>query len=103
MEVKITSSNFEQEVINSEIPVLIDFWATWCGPCRMIAPIVEEIAKEFAGKVKVGKVNVDEEMPLAVKYSIESIPTLILFKNGIEQKREIGFCDKEQLLKLING
>ena len=81
-EITLTQENFEDEVINSDIPVLVDFWATWCGPCKMIAPIVEEIAEEYEGKIKVGKVNVDDEGDLASEYRIASIPTLLIFKNG---------------------
>lgn len=96
-ELKITSQNFEQEVLNSELPVLVDFWATWCGPCKMLSPIIEEVAKEYEGKVKVGKVNVDEEPDLAIKFRVTSIPTLILFKNGVVDQILIGYHTKEQL------
>ncbi len=82
MEVKLSNENFNKEVLNSEKPVLVDFWATWCGPCKMIAPIISEISEEFNNKVKVGKVNVDEEKELAIKYGISSIPTLVIFKDG---------------------
>ena len=97
MEVKLTTANFEQEVINSDIPVLVDFWATWCGPCRMLAPVIEDLAKELDGTVKVGKVNIDEEMGLAIKYRVEVIPTLMLFKNGELVKKNSGFMDKEEV------
>jgi len=100
-EVTITKNNFEQEVLNSDIPVLIDFWATWCGPCKMIAPIIEEISKDFEGKIKVCKVNVDEEGELAIKYGIMSIPTIMIFKGGNVEKTLIGYRSKEELLEEI--
>ncbi len=98
MEIVITAENFENEVLNSEIPVLVDFWATWCGPCRMLAPVLEELAKECDGKVKVGKVNVDEQMELAVKFRVESIPTLMLFEKGELVKKSLGFMEKAELI-----
>ena len=98
MEVTLTAANFEEEVIKSETPVLVDFWATWCGPCRMIAPEVEKIAEEYDGKVKVGKVNVDEEAELAIKYKVASIPTLILFNAGEPAKKAIGYRTKDELV-----
>ena len=82
MEIKLTKDNFDAEVINSNIPVLVDFWATWCGPCRMIAPVIESIAEKFDGRIKVGKVNVDEEPEISLEYNIASIPTVMIFKNG---------------------
>ena len=82
-EIKLTRENFESEVMQSEKPVLVDFWASWCGPCRMLAPVISEIAKESDGSFKVGKVNVDEERELAADYRIFSIPTLVVFKNGV--------------------
>ncbi len=100
-EIILTEASFEKEVINSDIPVLVDFWATWCGPCRMLAPIIEEIANEYEGKVKVGKVNVDEQSALAAKYGIMSIPTLILFKNGEIAEKTVGLRSKEQIKELI--
>ncbi len=102
MEIKVTTKNFEEEVIKSPVPVLVDFWATWCGPCRMIAPIVEEIAKEYDGKIKVGKINVDEEMDLAVKFGIVSIPTLLVFENGEVKNKLIGYCQKDEIIKILN-
>ena len=101
MEITITKDNFEAEVLKSDIPVLVDFWATWCGPCKMIAPIVAEIAEEYAGKVKVGKVNVDDEQALAIKYGIMSIPTVMLFENGQPAKSSVGFRTKEQLIDVL--
>lgn len=99
MEKVITTSNFEQEVLKADTPVLVDFWATWCGPCRMLAPVIEQLANELDGKVKVGKVNVDEEMGLAIKYRVESIPTLMLFKNGELVKKSLGFMEKSEILE----
>ncbi len=101
-EVTLTIENFNDEVMKSEIPVLVDFWAVWCGPCSMIAPIVSEIADENFGKLKVGKVNVDEQMTLAMKYGVSSIPTLLLFKKGKVEERIIGACSKEELEAMIN-
>ncbi len=98
MEIVLTKENFESEVINSDMPVLVDFWATWCGPCRMLAPVLEDIAKEFDGKIKVGKINVDEQMELAVKFRVEAIPTLILFKNGVAEKTTRGFMEKSEVI-----
>ncbi|MBR6524863.1 MAG: thioredoxin [Clostridia bacterium] len=101
-ELTITKANFEQEVLNSDKPVLLDFWAPWCMPCRMIAPIVEEIAEDTAGKAVVGKVNVDEEGELAMKFGVASIPTLIVFKGGQEVKRVVGVQSKAALLALLD-
>lgn len=101
MEIELYNDNFESEVINSDIPVLVDFWATWCQPCRMLAPIIEEIADEYDGKISVGKVNVDEASDLAVKYGVMSIPTVIAFKNGVEINRSVGLTTKENLLDLL--
>ena len=100
-EITVTSENFAQEVLNSPVPVLLDFWATWCGPCRMIAPILSEIAEEQAGKIKVGKINVDEEMALAEKFGIVSIPTLIVFKNGQITNQSVGVIPKERIEALL--
>lgn len=96
-EITITEKNFEQEVIQSQIPVLVDFWATWCGPCRMLAPVIEEIAEEYEKEIKVGKINVDEERELAIRFGIESIPTVLLFKAGKIVSKSVGFRTKEQL------
>jgi thioredoxin 1 len=101
MEVVLTKENFESEVLNSQIPVLVDFWATWCGPCRMLSPVIEDLAKELDGKVKIGKVNIDEQLGLAIKYRVEVIPTLILFNNGEVQKRNTGFLTKEEVKQVF--
>lgn len=98
MEVILSGANFTEEVLESDIPVLVDFWATWCGPCKMLSPIVEKLAEELDGKVKIGKVNVDDEQELAIKYNVEVIPTLILFKNGKEVKRTAGYFEKEEII-----
>ena len=101
-EIKLTKANFEQEVVNSDIPVLVDFWATWCGPCKMIAPFVTEIANENEGKIKIGKINVDEEPELAVQFKVSSIPTLMLFENGQVKDMLVGYrpkADIESMLK----
>ena len=100
-EITLTSSNFEAEVLNSELPVLVDFWATWCGPCKMIAPVVAEIAAEYEGKVKVGKVNVDEENALAMQYRVASIPTLLLFKNGQVVNTSVGYLPKQEIIEKL--
>ncbi len=100
-EIKITSGNFEAEVLRSDLPVIVDFWAEWCGPCKMLAPTVAEIANEFDGKIKVGKVNVDEDPQLAIQFGVNSIPTVIGFKNGKVSGKSIGFVPKQNLLDLV--
>lgn len=99
MALELNGANFETEVLKSDIPVLVDFWAAWCGPCRAIAPIVEQLSTEYAGKVKIGKVNVDENRDLAQQFGVMSIPTLILFKNGQKVDQVIGFTGKADLEK----
>lgn len=101
MEVKINESNFKEEVLNSTKPVLVDFWATWCGPCKMLSPVIEEIAAEKSETLKVGKVNVDEEPALATQFGVVSIPMLVLFKNGKAVKTSVGYQPKEEILKFI--
>ena len=99
--VKITHDNFEEEVLACKIPVVLDFWADWCGPCQMQGPIVEELAAELEGKVKFGKVNVDEEAALALKYQIMSIPTLVVMKYGLFQNRAVGLQTREEIIDMI--
>ena len=98
--IKVNSQNFEEEVIKSEKPVLIDFYADWCGPCKMLSPIIDEIAEENS-EIKVVKVNVDDSQDLAMKYQVMSIPTLVVIKNGEEVNRSVGLIDKSQVLNLI--
>ena len=99
--VVITAENFEQEVLKSGMPVLVDFWAPWCGPCRMLAPVIDEIAGEFQGKVKVGKANVDEEGELAAKFRIMSIPTVIIFKSGQAVERIMGAMPRQEYARAL--
>ncbi|HOY09317.1 MAG TPA: thioredoxin [Candidatus Omnitrophota bacterium] len=100
---KVTAGNFELEVVKSAIPVLVDFWAEWCGPCKMIAPVLEDVADELAGKLKVVKVNVDESPELAGQFGIMSIPTLLLFKNGDVVKQMVGAMGKAQIVNKIEA
>lgn len=102
-EIVLTEDNFEQEVLASELPVVVDFWATWCGPCQMLAPVLEEVAAEMEGKIKVGKIDVDDQMSLAMKYRIGSIPTLLIFKNGEVVDQSLGFLPKDLLVKFISS
>lgn len=102
-EIIITSENFDRTVMQSEKTVLIDFWAGWCGPCRMLAPIIDEIAEEYADTVTVGKINVDEQPQLASAFGVESIPTLIAFKNGVPLGALVGLQTKESVIDLITG
>jgi thioredoxin 1 len=103
MAIEINETNFEKEVLSSDKPVLVDFWAPWCGPCKMLSPVIEEIASEYNGKAKVFKVNTDENMSLSTKFQITSIPCLILFKNGEVLNKIVGFRSKGDIEKLINS
>ncbi|GIK61322.1 MAG: thioredoxin [Ignavibacteriota bacterium] len=101
--VEITDENFETEVIKSDKPVLIDFWAVWCGPCKLIAPIVEELAAEYDGKVKIGKLDVDSNQQTSIKFGVRSIPTLLLFKNGNLKDTIIGAVPKSKIVEKLNA
>lgn len=101
MEIKITKNNFEQDVLKNDLPVLVDFWASWCFPCRMLGQELEEIAKEYEGKLVVAKVNVDEENELAYAFKVSSIPMVVLFKNGQAVTQFIGYKSKDDVLKEI--
>lgn len=101
--VTITDENFEQEVVKSDVPVLIDFWAVWCGPCKAIAPIVEELADEYNGKVKFGKLDVDNNQQTSIKYGVRSIPTLLLFKEGKLKDTIIGAVPKAHITQKLNS
>lgn len=100
--IEITDANFQQEVINSDIPVLIDFWAIWCGPCKMIAPFVEEIANDYQGKIKVGKLDVDSNPQVSMNYGIRSIPTLLIFKGGKLVDQIIGAVPKNSITSKLD-
>jgi len=101
--VHVSDESFEQEVLNSEVPVLIDYWAEWCGPCKMIAPVLEELAAEYGDKVKIAKLNIDENPETPPKYGIRGIPTLMLFKNGNVEATKIGAVSKSQLAEFIDS
>lgn len=103
MAVELTNSNWEDQVLNSDKPVLVDFWAEWCGPCRMVGPVVEELAQEYDGKAVIGKVNVDEEQEISTKYGIRNIPTLLVFKNGEIVDKQVGVAPKNVLAGKIDA
>ncbi len=100
--VEFTDQNFDKEVLKSDKPVLVDFWATWCAPCRMLAPTVESIAAEYAGRAKVGKLNVDENLSVTSRYNIRGIPALLVFKNGQVAEQIVGVSSKDAIVKLLD-
>ncbi|HOY70656.1 MAG TPA: thioredoxin TrxA [Methylotenera sp.] len=99
----LSDASFEQEVLQSQLPVLVDYWAEWCGPCKMIAPILDEISKEYAGRLKIGKLNIDDNNQTPPKYGIRGIPTLMLFKNGNVEATKVGALSKSQLTAFIDS
>lgn len=100
--VQLSATNFKEEVLDSKVSVLVDFWAAWCAPCRMVTPILDELAEEYEGKIKIAKLNVDDNQEIAVKHNILSIPTLILFKDGEEQKRLVGALPKKKVIEELS-
>ena len=102
-ELKITAANFENEVLNSDKPVLLDFYADWCGPCKMLAPVLHDIAEENAGSLKVGKINVDEQMELAIRFQVSSIPMLVVFKDGKAVAKSGGYRPKSEIAAMVEG
>ena len=103
MSIKITEQNFDTEVLQSAMPVVVDFWADWCGPCKMLAPVLHEIAEENAGTIKVGKINVDEQMELAMRFQVSSIPMLVVFKDGKTVAKSVGYRPKSEIAAMVEG
>ncbi|MSQ73997.1 MAG: thioredoxin TrxA [Betaproteobacteria bacterium] len=99
----VTDSTFEPEVLKSDVPVLVDYWAEWCGPCKAIAPVLEDLAKDYSGRLKIAKVNVDDNQELAKRYNVRAIPTLILFKDGNVQASKLGAMSKSQLTAFLDS
>jgi len=102
MAMAITKETFEREVLHSEIPVLVDFWASWCGPCQMLSPIIDALSEEYKGRFKIGKINVDEQSELAANYAVVSIPTLLIFKDGKMEERLVGVRSQDDLAELLD-
>jgi thioredoxin 1 len=100
--VHTTDATFDQDVLKSDVPVLVDFWAEWCGPCKAIAPILDEISVEYAGKLRIAKINIDHSRQTALKYGVRSIPTLMLFKNGTVEAQQVGLVAKSRLATLLD-
>lgn len=100
--IEFTDGNFEDNVLKADVPVLVDFWAAWCAPCRLLTPTVEAIANDYSGKARVGKLNVDENNEVSAKFGIKGIPTLILFKNGTEQERVVGATTKDNIARMLD-
>ncbi len=103
MALEFTDTNFQEEVLNADQPVLVDFWAEWCGPCKMLGPVIDELAVEFEGKAKVGKVDIDSNRDAAVTYGIQSIPTILIMKNGEIANKFVGIASKDDLVEAINA
>ncbi len=103
MEIHVTNDSFKKEVLEAKVPVLVDFWATWCGPCKMLGPELEKLAEEHDGEFIVAKVNIDDEEDLAMEYKIMSIPTMILFKNGEQVGKKVGYSKREEILDFIRN
>ncbi len=103
MDLTLTDANFDEEVKKSPVPILVDFWASWCGPCRMIAPVLEELSKDYEGKLVIGKLDVDANQQSAIKYGVMSIPTLLIFKGGQPVAQMVGYQDKDSLKKQIDS